>query len=142
MVTKITLRRSKLCHVRRRGLVYIMKHEKMLPVVDITKITAKTIVSITTRQVGRSNRSLAAFQLLTFRSVMMNLKNEPKIFRFFLTLQEKLPTPIATENYLKLKEVPTTGHKSPLDAVCMRFTQCTSISYNRLSINATGCELN
>lgn len=76
--TKITLSRSRLCHVRRRGLVCMIKHEKMLPVVDITKITAKTIVSITTRWVGRCSKSFVAFQLLMFRSLM--LRTETLLF--------------------------------------------------------------
>lgn len=68
--TMITFRSSRLCHVRRRGLVCIIKHEKILPIVDTRKMNPNTIVSITTRYAGRCSKSLAAFQLLTFMSTL------------------------------------------------------------------------
>lgn len=68
--TTITFRSRRLCHVRRRGLVCIIKQEKMLPIIDARKISPNTIVSITTRYTGRSSKSLAALQLLTFMSTV------------------------------------------------------------------------
>lgn len=68
--TTITFRSSRLCHVRRRGLVCIIKHAKILPIVDARKINPNTITSITTRYAGRCSKSLAAFQLLTFMSTL------------------------------------------------------------------------
>ena len=86
--TTITFRSSRLCHVRRRGLVCIIKHEKILPIADTKKINPNTIASITTRYAGRCSKSLAAFQLLTFMSTL-NEKFVPRSVRCQLTPRQQ-----------------------------------------------------